>query len=173
MARVLILDEHVRVAQLLREELAQDGHHVVISTRGAEAISSASLLEPEILIMDPFISRRPEWDILKKIKSSNRDLPVIIYTAHQGLSGDPHAEMASAFVLKRSSLEEIRGLVRRLLPGKTAAASKTDANPAPARANAALEKEKGAFRGDAKPGSCGVDNSRVHGPHYSRVDDKG
>ncbi len=139
MARVLILDEHLRVAQLLKEELAQDGHHVVISTCGAEAITSASLLEPEILIMDPFISRRPAWDVLRKIKNLHRELPVIIYTAHQGLSRDSHAQMASAFVLKRSSLEEIRGLVRRLLPGQTAAACKTGADPASAGAKVALE----------------------------------
>ncbi len=171
MARVLILDEHIRVAQLLKEELAQDGHHVVISTRGAEAITSASLLEPEILIMDPFMSRRPAWDILRKIKSSHRELAVIIYTAHQGLSRDPHAQMASAFVLKRSSLEEIKGLVGRLLPGKTAAASKTGGDPTPARANLALDKGKGSCLGDAKVGSTGVRNLRVPGPHYSKVDD--
>lgn len=123
MGKVLILDEHVLVAQLLREELAQEGHHVLISTDSAEAVAAIPLFAPDILIMDPFLTKRAKWDVLSQLKSLRNEMVVIIYTAHQGLAKDPHMKMASAFVLKRSSMEEIKALVDKGAPVSNAASA--------------------------------------------------
>lgn len=123
MARVLILDDHTLVAQLLKEELTQDGHQVLTSSDPTEAILSIQLFVPDILIMDPFLRNRPRWDVLRQIKSSLGALPVIIYTGHQGYAQDPNMEMARAFLIKRSSMEGIRLLVQEVSSGENPAVS--------------------------------------------------
>lgn len=116
MAKVLIVDEHVLVARLLKEELAEEGHHVVISTDPVKAMETVGFFDPDILIIDPFLTRRARWDVLCRIKGLRNKIEVIIYTGHQDLAKDPHMEMASAFALKRSSMEEIKALVRNVAP---------------------------------------------------------
>lgn len=124
MAKVLILDDHTLVAELLREELTADGHQVLTSSDPIQVISTIPLFVPDILIMDPFLRKRPRWDLLRQIKRSHKGIPVIVYTGHQGYAQDPNVEMARAFVLKRSSLEEIRALVGEVASGKEVAASR-------------------------------------------------
>jgi DNA-binding NtrC family response regulator len=114
MARVLILDDHNLVARLLMEELAEDGHDVVVKGDPQEALATISLLAPDILVMDPFLRKRARWDLLREIKLAHQGMPVIIYTCHQAYARDPNMKMAEAFVLKRSSLEEIRTLVQEV-----------------------------------------------------------
>jgi len=118
MAKVLILDDHTLVAELLREELAADGHQVLTSSDPTQVISTIPLCAPDILIMDPFLGKRPRWDLLRRIKLSHKEIPVIVYTGHQDYEQNPHLEMARAFVLKRSSLDEIKALVGKVASGK-------------------------------------------------------
>jgi|YNPNPStandDraft_1061719.scaffolds.fasta_scaffold17837_5 DNA-binding NarL/FixJ family response regulator len=142
MAKVLILDDHTLVAELLREELAADGHQVLTSSDPRQVISTILLFAPDILIMDPFLGKRPRWDLLRRIKRSHEGIPVIVYTGHQDYEQDPHLEMARAFVLKRSSLEEIKALVGEVASGKQVQvplgkrsmdSSSKEAQPSPSR----------------------------------------
>lgn len=151
MAKVLILDDHTLVAELLREELAADGHQVLLSTDPIQVISTIPLFLPDILIMDPFLRKRPRWDLLRQIKRSHKEIPVIVYTGHQDYRQDPNVELARAFVLKRSSLEEIRTLVEEVASGKEAAASRgqTTVDSFSSKAQPSRQQKPGRTQGGA------------------------
>ncbi len=158
MARVMILDEHELVARLLMEELAQDGHDVLVQADPQEALAAISLQAPDILVMDPFLRKRARWDLLIQVKRAHQAMPVIIYTCHQGYAKDPNMRMAEAFVLKRSSLEEIRTLVQEITQSRGGSVSPRSSNPAPPTAQ--------------RPGSPGPGKSKEGGEWKAELQQK-
>lgn len=111
MTNVLILDEHNVVANLLREELATDGHEVTVCTNPLRWDLSLFVLRADMAIVDPFLGGHWRWDLLEQIIWAQHHVPIIVYTGHEACAQDNAVNLADAFVLKKSSLEEIRKTV--------------------------------------------------------------
>jgi response regulator NasT len=94
--RILIADDNELVALTLEEQLKGLGYHVVgVASSGAEAVSLASRLKPDVIIMD---FRMPEMDgteaatrILKEYH-----VPILMLTAYADPETIRKAEQAGA-----------------------------------------------------------------------------
>lgn len=94
--RILIADDNELVALTLEEQLKGLGYHVVgVASSGAEAVTLASRLKPDVIIMD---FRMPEMDgteaATRILKEYN--VPILMLTAYADPETIRKAEQAGA-----------------------------------------------------------------------------
>lgn len=90
--RVLVADDDEQVLFVIAEVLRRDGHEVVTVSRGAEALARLKDSEFEAIVSD---IRMPDMDgvtLLRRVRDTDFDLPVILVT------GSPDLETAAAAV---------------------------------------------------------------------------
>ena len=78
--KILVTDRSRNVRQLLKRELAADGHTVLMAKDGFEA-SRMIELNPDLekIILDPDLSYIIETSLLMKIRKAEKSLEVIIH----------------------------------------------------------------------------------------------
>ena len=82
--KILVVDDDLKVCQLLRDFLEQEGYEVFAAHGGDAAIARAQALHPDIILLDVLLSSGLDgvqtYHRLKG-KSSTRHIPVIFVTA--------------------------------------------------------------------------------------------
>ncbi len=115
MAKILIIDDHRIVAELLREEICLDGHEGWVTREAKEMGELLVSVNPDLVILDLFLGKEERWDLLEKVTQRFARIPVIVYTSHDGYVGDLRIAQAAAFVIKSSSFEEIQRRIVEIL----------------------------------------------------------
>jgi PAS domain S-box-containing protein len=80
MPTVLVIDDEQNARDLLKRSLQGDGCHVVTAKSGAEGLSAAAKLRPDLITLDVMMPGMDGWEVLKKLKADPdlRDVPVIM-----------------------------------------------------------------------------------------------
>lgn len=78
--KVLVVDDDIRILQILKLYLVKDGYDVVTCERGDEAIDLA--LDPQlgIIILDIMLPGLDGWEVLENVRRTS-SVPVIMLTA--------------------------------------------------------------------------------------------
>jgi DNA-binding NtrC family response regulator len=99
MARILIVDDEATMLQMVTELLRSDGHDVFPFADGAAALEKMEELNPELVITDLHLenSRVQGLDILKKARSLNPPVEVIVITAFGSIENAVAAMRAGAY----------------------------------------------------------------------------
>ncbi len=122
MKRVLIVDDHPEILDLLRVQLEGEGLEVGEATNGAEALRRARLSPPDLLISDLLMPVMDGYTLLRHWKLDERlkHVPFIAHTATYTEAKDEDLATglgADAFVLKQAGskplLEQVRALLLR------------------------------------------------------------
>jgi two-component system, OmpR family, response regulator len=117
MARILIIEDTVALAQGLRSVLQLNRHDVVVTHDGAAGIEAARTHDPDLVLLDLMLPDIHGFDILRTIRGEGRTMPVLVLTA----SGDGDVRRqclelgASAFLPKPFQLGQLLGQVNALL----------------------------------------------------------
>jgi DNA-binding NtrC family response regulator len=82
MHRILIVDDEPLNVDLLSQELADMGHVTDRAESGAAALAKIEAFDPELVLLDYQMPGMNGVDVLREIRKRNRDLPVIMITAH-------------------------------------------------------------------------------------------
>ena len=121
--RVLIADDHPIVRQGLATVVSQEPDMEVVgqASNGAEAVTEAAILRPDVVLMD---LRMPEMDgvqAILKIKEDSPDMGIIILTTYdtdedvfKGIEAG-----ARAYLLKDSPPEEVLNAIRTVWKGES------------------------------------------------------
>ena len=117
MKRVLVVDDDIRIQQLIMEELKEDGYHVSIASNGNEALSilTTDPEGPDLVILD---LRMPKMDGLETIGFMLKlklNIPVIIFSAYSSYRNYPLAKAADAYVVKSSDLSDLKVKIHELV----------------------------------------------------------
>ena len=124
MARILVVDDEVDVANLVRTTLEAENHSVDVATSGREALERMLSDPPDLLVLDLMMPEIDGMELLRLIRMEGRtsSTPVLILSARTetrdqigGLQLD-----ADAYVCKPFSPKELLAEVRDLLRGATA-----------------------------------------------------
>lgn len=119
MTRVMIADDHPIVVSGLETLLGKSGYDVVASvSRGEVALHEMARVDPDIVLLDIQMPGRSGMDVLRSLRRSGDDRPVILLTA--GIDDRQAAEAlqlgVNGIVLKDSPpdlllrcLDEVRG----------------------------------------------------------------
>jgi DNA-binding response OmpR family regulator len=114
-AHILIVEDDRHQRTLLGEEIVAAGHVARCAANGWEALEAAAETMPDLVVLDIAMPGMDGIELLGRLLSRNNQLPVIIYSAHDGYRDHFLAWAADAYLTKRSDLGELRHTIQQLL----------------------------------------------------------
>ncbi|MFH0903086.1 MAG: sigma-54 dependent transcriptional regulator [Pseudomonadota bacterium] len=114
---VLIVDDHIEMARVLAEELADAGYETKVAQDGSEALASARDRIPDVVLTDLRMEKMDGFDILNAIKALDASVPVLIMTAFGAIDSAVEAIKRGAYhyLTKPFQLQEVLVYVERAL----------------------------------------------------------
>jgi DNA-binding NarL/FixJ family response regulator len=119
--RVLVADDQAIVIEGLRRVLETDFEIVGAVANGQALVVAAGTLQPDIVITDISMPLLNGIEAARQIRKVNRNAKIIFFTIRADVTCAVEALGAggSAYVLKGSSIAEIREAIREVLAGRT------------------------------------------------------
>jgi signal transduction histidine kinase/DNA-binding response OmpR family regulator len=79
---ILVVDDDISVADLLKRKLGQDGFQVEIAKNGEEGLEKAARLKPDLILLDILITDIIGWHVLTQLKKDSElaHIPVIMHS---------------------------------------------------------------------------------------------
>jgi len=115
MKKILVVEDEKTLNLLYKEELTREGYKVT-AVLDAEAAKDALDRERfDLIITDIRMPGRNGIDLITQVLCKQPDIPVIINTAYQSYKDDFQTWAADAYIVKSSSLEELKSKVKELI----------------------------------------------------------
>jgi DNA-binding response OmpR family regulator len=117
MQRILIVDDERTIVQIIEQRLRRDGFDVLSARTGAEALAALREHEPAAVLLDVGLPDIDGFEVLRRLRAENANLPVIILTARgEEIDRVVGLELgADDYVVKPFSPRELVARVRALL----------------------------------------------------------
>jgi two-component system response regulator HydG len=115
--RVLVVDDHPNMVQLLSDKLTSVGYVVEMAQSGAAALAAAAARPPDLVLSDLRMEEVDGFDVLSGIHGIDPTIPVLIMTAFGGIDTAIEAIKRGAYhyLTKPFRLEEVLVFVERAL----------------------------------------------------------
>lgn len=84
--KILVVDDEKSIVNLIRMNLELEGHEVVISMSGMDAVNKFKIEKPELVILDIMLPDISGHEVIKKFQKINNDVPVIMLTANSQIN---------------------------------------------------------------------------------------
>ncbi|NBD17222.1 MAG: response regulator [Cyanobacteria bacterium] len=113
-ARILIVEDELKLAQFIELELQYEGYEVTTATDGFDGLSQARESTPDLLILDWMLPGISGLEICRRLRQTGSTVPVILLTAKDEISDRVEGLDAGAddYVVKPFSIEELFARVR-------------------------------------------------------------
>jgi two-component system OmpR family response regulator len=115
MWRILFADGEPHIRQLCQEELQDEGYEVKVTGKAAEVVRLAETFHPDMVIMEVLLPDMSGLEAGRMIKGTNRKTRVVLFS-HAYPPQDLSLWGADDFVVKSTSLDQLKAVVRRWLP---------------------------------------------------------
>ncbi len=120
-ARVLVVEDDVEIADVLRRSLRQEGYEVKTSGDGVEALDLATGFMPDLVVLDLGLPRLDGIEVCRRLRAEG-DVPILMLTARAetedrvgGLDSGADDYLVKPFE-RTELLARIRALLRRRPP---------------------------------------------------------
>jgi len=80
--KVLLVEDEQNIAVLLKSALGDNFRSFTVANDGVEGLELFEKISPDIIITDIMMPRSSGLDMSKKIREQNKDIPIIILSAH-------------------------------------------------------------------------------------------
>jgi len=80
MATVLVVEDERKIRDLVRSYLERDGHQVITTASGAEAITLAETVGPDLLVLDLRLPDVSGEDVAREVRRTSK-VPILMLTA--------------------------------------------------------------------------------------------
>ena len=115
MKRILVVDDEESIRLLYREELEEEGFDVEVAKNGEEALEKLSRFKPDLITLDIKMPGMDGIETLKRIRESERQLPIIMCSAYGEYRQDLTTWASDAYIVKCADLTELKSTIRKLL----------------------------------------------------------
>jgi two-component system, OmpR family, response regulator MprA len=129
--RILVVEDDVAIADVLRRTLRQEGHEVRSAEDGVEALELAESFVPDLVILDLGLPKLDGVEVCRRLRAES-DAPILILTARtdtddrvEGLDSGADDYLVKPFE-RKELLARMRALLRRRPPRGSAALSVAD-----------------------------------------------
>jgi len=78
---ILVVDDEPAIIQVISDRLAREGFSVRTAGKGEAALASAGQDQADLIILDLMLPDMDGFEVLRQLRRSGHDLPVIILTA--------------------------------------------------------------------------------------------
>lgn len=112
--RILIIEDEKNIARVLELELNYEGYETAVAHTGSEGLIKFREQEWDLVLLDLMLPEIHGLDVLKRIRSSDEKLPVILLTAKNDVK-DKVAGLdlgANDYVTKPFQIEELLARIR-------------------------------------------------------------
>ena len=79
--KLLIVEDEVRMADLLRKGLTEEGHTVMSAFDGAQGFELARDYEFDVIILDVMMPKLSGYELVKRLRSERVSTPILMLTA--------------------------------------------------------------------------------------------
>lgn len=116
---ILIAEDEIQIAEPLRKNFLEEGHHAMIAKNGEEALNLVDKIQFDVIILDWKMPKVSGLDVCKQLRKLNIKTPIILLTALTHISNKIEALDSGAddYITKPFSFEEllarINAVVRR------------------------------------------------------------
>lgn len=121
MKRVLVIDDNIDILQIVKIILENYGFEVLVTPKGEETFSKADTFNPQLILMDVFLSSGIDGrEICKTLKSSSqtKDIPVILFSAQVKMDDVFRHWGADDFISKPFEVKELISKIKYHLPAE-------------------------------------------------------
>jgi two-component system OmpR family response regulator len=124
--RVLVVEDEMRTAGLLRRGLSEEGYSVDIAVDGPDAVWQASEFSYDAVVLDVMLPGYDGIEVCRELRSRGRWAPVLMLTARDDLAARVRGLDSGAddYLAKPFSFDELfarlRALIRRGAPERPA-----------------------------------------------------
>ena len=104
--RVLIVDDEVDFLTLIKKRVESWGYGVITARCGEDALEALDTTSPRVIILDYMMPDINGIELLRKIRETNKKIPVIMFTAQPTMKAMAEAKELNivAFIPKESSM---------------------------------------------------------------------
>jgi two-component system cell cycle response regulator DivK len=120
MKKVLIIEDHADMRELLTWQIELMGFLPIAAKRGREGIDLALSEKPELILMDIMMPGMDGWEAARAIRANpeTRNIPILAATA---LFRDSDLKTCmeagcNGYIVKPFTFQELQGKVRELIP---------------------------------------------------------
>ena len=117
--RLLVVEDDVRTAAVLRRGLAEDGFAVDVASTGPDAVWQASEVDYDVIVLDAMLPEMDGFEVCRRLRAARRWAPVLMLTARgdvadriRGLDAGADDYLPKPFSFGELSAR-LRALVRR------------------------------------------------------------
>jgi DNA-binding NtrC family response regulator len=146
--KILVVDDEAPMREVLQMRLQQLGYEVLLAENGVEGKELAESGNPDIVISDVIMPQASGMDLLRDLKASDSDRPIILVTAQASvdLAVDAMKQGAGDFVTKPIDYPKLQRILE-------AAAQEVDQRRESRRLASQLERGAGfgSFIGTSRP----------------------
>jgi len=120
MKKVLIVEDHADMRELLAWQVELMGYVPIPAKHGKEGVEKALVEKPHLILMDIMMPGMDGWEAARKVRANpeTRDIPILAATA---LFRDSDLQSCldagcNAYIVKPFTFQELQGKLRELLP---------------------------------------------------------
>ncbi len=113
--KILLVENEEAQCLLYEQELNEEGYIVIRARDGKEALKRLEESLCNLVILDIMMPEMDGIEVLGKIVSRYKKMPVILHTAYAHYKNDFMTWLADAFVVKSSDLSVLKKTVKELL----------------------------------------------------------
>jgi DNA-binding response OmpR family regulator len=116
MRTILVVEDEMKIARVVRDYLAQAGYEVLVAGDGDSALAAARGSKPDLIVLDLGLPRRDGLDVTRELRRTS-NVPIVMVTAR----GDEAERIvglelgADDYVVKPFSPKELVARVRAVL----------------------------------------------------------
>ena len=117
MQRILVIDDDPSVTSVLKRGLAYEGFTVDAAATGASGLAIARDHVPDLVILDVMLPGPDGYEVLRRLRAADPDLPVMMVTARDAPGDQVHGLEGGAddYVVKPFTFEVLVARVKALL----------------------------------------------------------
>ncbi|WP_409289895.1 response regulator transcription factor [Peribacillus sp. SCS-37] len=116
-AHILLIEDEIQIARVLKMELEYEGYHVTVEHDGKSGLDKALRPDIDLILLDVMLPGLSGLEVLRRFRKENKVTPVILLTA-RNTTFDKVAGLdqgANDYVTKPFEIEELLARIRAFL----------------------------------------------------------
>ncbi len=115
MKKILVVEDEKALSLLYKEELSEEGYRVTAVLSADAALEALARETFDLIVTDIRMPGKNGIELVTRVMSQWPDIPIIINTAYQSYKDDFKTWAADAYIVKSSSLEELKAKIKELI----------------------------------------------------------